>query len=214
MSVGRLQKEYKMILKDPIPYVYITPEPENWHVWHFIIHSLPDDSPYRYGIYYGELILPTNYPMAPPSIKVHTPNGRFEPGKKICTSMTSYHPESWSPIWTISTIMSGFISFMLSEERSTGCIRTSNSVRVQLAKESLEYNDRFPQYKLLLSEKVEKIMCRRAEESALGSDGADGGQVGDLKNQGNRASNYLVLASLVVIVIAWVYVSQIKSANS
>ena len=214
MAVGRLQKEYKMIEQDPIPFVYITPEPENWHVWHFILHSLPDDSPYSQGIYYGELILPSTYPMAPPSIKVHTPNGRFEPGKKICTSMTSYHPESWSPIWTISTIMSGFVSFMLSEERSTGCIRTSTGVRRQLAKESVEYNERFPQYKRLLSERTEKIMCIRAQESALGSDGADGGQAGDLKNRRNRTGNYVFLASLVVVVLGWVIVSQIKSANS
>lgn len=28
-----------------------------------------------------------------------TPNGRFETGKKICLSITGYHPEFWQPAW-------------------------------------------------------------------------------------------------------------------
>lgn len=28
------------------------------------------------------------------------PNGRFEVGKKICLSISAYHPETWQPSWS------------------------------------------------------------------------------------------------------------------
>jgi len=43
--------------------------------------------------------------MQPPDIKMMTPNGRFEVGKKICTTFTSFHKESWSPIYDFVGIM-------------------------------------------------------------------------------------------------------------
>ena len=30
---------------------------------------------------------------------VAQPNGRFELNKKICLSISSYHPENWKPTW-------------------------------------------------------------------------------------------------------------------
>lgn len=34
-----------------------------------------------------------------------TPSGRFEPGKRLCLSMSDFHPESWNPAWKVSTIL-------------------------------------------------------------------------------------------------------------
>ena len=49
--------------------------------------------------------------MKPPSIQLLTPSGRFEVGKKICLSATSFHPEHWQPAWGIRTIIEALIAF-------------------------------------------------------------------------------------------------------
>ena len=45
----------------------------------------------------GRMVFPTDYPFKPPDIYFLTPNGRFEIGKKICLSITSFHQEEWRP---------------------------------------------------------------------------------------------------------------------
>mmetsp|Transcript_13434 Transcript_13434/g.25305 ORF Transcript_13434/g.25305 Transcript_13434/m.25305 type:complete len:203 (-) Transcript_13434:8-616(-) len=145
-GLNRLIREYKMIQKDPIPFVITVPMPTNWFVWHFVIYDLPEDSPFFGGIYHGELKFASNYPMSPPSIIVHTPNGRFKPGERICTSMSDFHPETWSPIWRVSSILSGLVSFMQSDERSTGCVASSDAYKRTSAKQSIEYNLRQPRF--------------------------------------------------------------------
>lgn len=71
----------------------------------------PPDSSYAGGEYYGVLLFPAEYPFKPPGIKVgvfvhfavmpdlqiasskmYTPSGRFQPDKKICFSMSDFHP--------------------------------------------------------------------------------------------------------------------------
>ena len=71
----------------------------------------PPDSPYAGGEYHGQLLFPAEYPFKPPGIKVCgelvlwdrelieslqmlTPSGRFYPDKKICFSMSDFHPGS------------------------------------------------------------------------------------------------------------------------
>jgi len=73
-----------------------------------------------------------------------TPSGRFAPNTAICasclalsslagpadadalslplagTSMSNFHPGSWNVSWSIETILVGLLSFMLSEEITTG----------------------------------------------------------------------------------------------
>ena len=34
-----------------------------------------------------------------------TPSGRFEVNKKICLSISSFHPETWQPSWGIRTAL-------------------------------------------------------------------------------------------------------------
>jgi hypothetical protein len=39
----------------------------------------------------------TDYPFKPPGIMILTPNGRFDTGKRLCLSMSDYHPEVTRP---------------------------------------------------------------------------------------------------------------------
>ena len=76
----------------------------------------PPDTPYAEGYYHGKLIFPSDYPMNPPEIYMMTPSGRFEVNTTLCLSISSYHPEHWSPMWTIATIVRGLlfiISYLL-----------------------------------------------------------------------------------------------------
>ncbi len=82
--------------------------------WHFTVRG-PPDSDFATGVYHGRIILPTEYPMKPPSIIMLTPNGRFEVNKKICLSISGHHPESWQPSWSIRTALLAIIGFMPTE---------------------------------------------------------------------------------------------------
>lgn len=111
----------------------------------------PPDSPYAGGYYHGVLTFPRDYPFRPPSIRMLTPNGRFQtnfryliyifnldftficefildlalfPLKskntkidifrfRLCLSISDYHPDTWNPAWTVSTILTGLLSFMV-----------------------------------------------------------------------------------------------------
>lgn len=81
----------------------------------------------------GKIIFPKEYPMKPPGIEMVTPNGRFACNKRICMSMSDYHPETWNPAWCCETIILGLISFMISDELTTGCVRTSDAEKRKLA---------------------------------------------------------------------------------
>ncbi|KAJ1506291.1 Ubiquitin-conjugating enzyme E2 J1 [Coelomomyces lativittatus] len=81
---------------------------------HFTIRG-PPDTPYVNGLYHGKLILPHDYPFRPPEIVFLTPSGRFEINKKICLSVTNFHPETWQPAWGLRTFMIGITSFMTVE---------------------------------------------------------------------------------------------------
>ena len=69
-----------------------------------------------------------------------TPNGRFKPNENICMSFTKFHPESWSPLWTIEMMLLGLISFMLEDQSTTGSIVTTNHHKIILAKNSMQFN--------------------------------------------------------------------------
>ncbi|CAF2496778.1 unnamed protein product [Rotaria sp. Silwood2] len=120
----RLQSEYRRLMKDPIPYLTAQPLSSNLLEWRFVVRG-PNDTPYHGGIYQGKIIFPFEYPFKPPSIYMLTPNGRFQTNKSLCLTITSYHPDSWNPSWSISSILNGFLSFMCDTSPTHGSIQTN-----------------------------------------------------------------------------------------
>ncbi|XP_071039606.1 ubiquitin-conjugating enzyme E2 J1-like [Parasteatoda tepidariorum] len=98
-------------LRYPTSEYHAQPLEDNLFEWHFTL-SGPPNTEFEGGIYHGRITLPPDYPMKPPSIILLTPNGRFETNKKICLSISGYHPESWQPSWSIRTALLAIIGFL------------------------------------------------------------------------------------------------------
>lgn len=60
---------------------------------------------------------------------MHTPSGRFQPSTRLCLSISDFHPKSFNPAWEVSTILIGLLSFMTSEEMTTGSVGATEAER-------------------------------------------------------------------------------------
>ncbi|PPQ92313.1 hypothetical protein CVT25_008519 [Psilocybe cyanescens] len=152
----RLSKEYVAMQREPPPFVWAAPDEKNILTWNFLIRG-PPDSPFSGGEYHGVLLFPSEYPFKPPGIKMFTPSGRFQPDKKICFSMSDFHPGSWNPAWSVATILTGLLSFMLSDEMTTGSVTSSEPHKRAFAARSHSWNiqqnrfkEAFPEYSSLI----------------------------------------------------------------
>jgi ubiquitin-conjugating enzyme E2 J1 len=138
-AIKRLMKEVASMDASPSPYFIAYPMEDNMFQWHFTMRG-PADSPYEQGLYHGKLLLPPNYPFAPPDVVLLTPNGRFELNKKICVSITSYHPENWNPTFNIVTVLAALRDFMSTPgNNAIGAIEYAEDVRKRMAAESVDY---------------------------------------------------------------------------
>jgi hypothetical protein len=70
--------------------------------------------------------------------------------------MSDFHPESWNPGWGVGTILVGLMSFMTSEEITTGSIKTSEADKKKFAFASHDFNSK------------EKMACELFADSQTG----------------------------------------------
>jgi len=169
-AITRLKKDYIKLIKDPIPYAIAVPLSSNILEWHYVVTGAPD-TPYEGGYYHGKLIFPHDFPFRPPSIYMITPNGRFQVNTRLCLSISDYHPDTWNPSWTVSTIIMGLISFMNENSHTLGALNTSEGDKRQLSRRSRETNLRNNQFCEIFPELAESIKRELDEENrALGND--------------------------------------------
>lgn len=138
-AVLRLQQDYINLNKDPVPYIRAEPVPWNILEWHYVITG-PENSPYYSGMFHGSLVFTQQYPFKPPSIYMRTPNGRFQTNRRLCLSISDYHPDEWNPAWSVSSILTGLLSFMLEDTSALGTMVTLRKEKLQFAYDSLEFN--------------------------------------------------------------------------
>jgi ubiquitin-conjugating enzyme E2 J2 len=164
--VKRLQKEFRALCKEPVPHVVARPSPSDILEWHYVLEG-SEGTPFAGGFYYGKIKFPPEYPFKPPGISMTTPNGRFMTQKKICLSMSDFHPESWNPMWSVSSILTGLLSFMMDNSPTTGSVTTSVADKRQLAKSSLAFNCKNVAFRKLFPEYVEKHEEQKASEKPV-----------------------------------------------
>lgn len=138
-TIRRINREIQEIQSNPSLHWTIQSIGDNILEWHFTIRG-PPGTEFANGLYHGRLLLPFNYPFAPPSIMLLNPNGRFETNRKICLSISNYHPELWQPAWGIRTIMEGLRSmFPTPSDGAIGGLDWPSDLRSKLAIESQEW---------------------------------------------------------------------------
>ena len=69
-----------------------------------------------------------------------TPNGRFKTDTRLCLSISDYHPDTWNPAWSVATILTGLLSFMLERSPTLGSIESTEADKKRLAARSHEFN--------------------------------------------------------------------------
>lgn len=129
-------KEATELASQPSADYYAEPLESNLFEWHFTLRGPPAPSPYAGGIYHGRIVLPSQYPLRPPSFRFLTPTGRFEVNREICLSISDHHEDTWQPAWGIRTALVAMRSFMVTDAGGqVGGLECTKEVRERMAKE-------------------------------------------------------------------------------
>ncbi len=160
----------------------------------------PPDTPYHNGQYYGVLVFPADYPFKPPAIKMITPSGRFQCNTRLCLSISDFHPKSWNPSWQVSTILTGLVSFMTSEEMTTGGISTPSAARQGYAVDSRKANNANPTFRREFPEIAEQntkelkqlalLFAQNTSSPATSTNTTMSNRTKDIGNKDGDSGNY------------------------
>ena len=89
--------------------------------------------------------------------------------------MSDFHPESWNPMWSVSTILTGLYSFMLESSPTLGSVEATPAQRRKFAAQSLEFNCANETFRGLFPDLVELHEERRKAAAEAGdAPGGDG----------------------------------------
>lgn len=75
-----------------------------------------------------------------------------QPDRKLCTSFSDFHAGSWNPAWSVATILTGLLSFMVSDEMTTGGMRSSDADKKRFAAESHAWNLKNQKFRTIFPE--------------------------------------------------------------
>jgi ubiquitin-conjugating enzyme E2 J2 len=123
-----------------------------------------------------------------------TPSGRFQTNTKLCLSMSDFHPESWNPLWSVGTILTGLLSFMSEDGTTTGSIQTTSEEKKAFARSSMAFNCKNPTFRKLFPDLVDKYESKASTSSADvdagGEEEEEGGKERALeKDEGKEAGS-------------------------
>ncbi|CAH3107996.1 unnamed protein product [Porites lobata] len=205
-AASRLRQDYLRIVKDPVPYITALPLPSNILEWHYVVRG-PENTPYTGGYYHGKLVFPKDFPFKPPRIFMITPNGRFKVNTRLCLSISDFHPDTWNPAWSVSTILTGLLSFMVETSPTLGSIDTSEFQKRQLATMSGPFNLKDKIFCELFPDIVEEILAKmkergeeREEQNLTQNSGNVKGGVAGATREGNNGLISSTLVNICVII--------------
>lgn len=202
---ARLRQDYMRIKKDPVPYVIgAEPLPSNILEWHYCIKG-PEQSLYEGGYYHGKLVFPKDFPFKPPKIIMITPNGRFKTHTRLCLSISDFHPDTWNPAWSVATILTGLLSFMLETAPTLGSIETTDYQKRHFAGQSLEYNLKDKTFCDLFPDIAEEIHNKlEAERQVQGVNQTEEVKKTKDEDTNNQNSNNFLSGSMIANLIVFV----------
>ncbi|PAV84709.1 hypothetical protein WR25_02257 isoform C [Diploscapter pachys] len=162
-------------------------------------------------MYHGKLVFPANFPFRPPAIFMMTPSGRFQTNTRLCLSISDYHPDTWNPAWTVSTIITGLLSFMNDNQPTLGSLTSTDEEKQRFAKLSKAYNLRDSKFCRLFPDIAEQIRKEIAENRVNEDRSAQ-----ETPNRPRETtsgysallSNLIALAGCVILAYAVKYVVQ------
>lgn len=124
------------------------------------------------------------------------------------------HPESWNPLWSVSTILAGLFSFMVENGQTYGSIETTTRQKEQFARDSMYFNVKDKMFCELFPERVAAHKEKVALLGAQGGGGAGSGGGGGALSRGGGAGGddtgegvggswlYVVILAAVVAVLS------------
>ena len=193
--------------KKPLEGIRAEPLESNLLEWHYVLEGAKA-SPYEGGLYHGKLLFPQDYPFKPPGIMMCTPNGRFEINRKLCLSMSDFHPEQWNPLWSVGTILMGLYSFMQEATSTHGSITTSTAAKRKYSLTSLEFNCKDQNFKELFPDLYEvykkQVIAKNAAVASGTATGCSGSSVASNEN-GQSAIGQENLGFIVLFLIATLF---------
>jgi len=215
-ALNRLRQDYLRLKRDPVPYIVAEPLPSNILEWHYIVRG-PEASPYEGGFYHGKLKFPPEFPFRAPSIYMITPNGRFKTNTRLCLSISDFHPDTWNPAWSVGTILTGLLSFMLEKSPTLGSIETSDAEKRRLAVRSLEFNmkdklvaDLFPEafeeMKTTHEMRLKTLESSGIQAKILCATSSSGGSQGSSSNYHNAIATAAVVIGFAIFAYSVKYV--------
>ncbi|XP_019617325.1 PREDICTED: ubiquitin-conjugating enzyme E2 13-like [Branchiostoma belcheri] len=113
---SRVQKELAALRKSPPLGIQVSLPSDNLHEWEAVIPG-PQDSLYKGGKFKVRLLLPENYPLAPPVVHFLTPIYHLNVSQacgQVCLRFLS--EDEWVAGGTIEQVLSALFSLMIRPE--------------------------------------------------------------------------------------------------
>jgi ubiquitin-conjugating enzyme E2 J2 len=150
-----MHAQFKKALEGNSPYIKFAMSKESCCTWYILIHGVEgDEGEYIGGEYLCKLVAPARFPFEPPEFYFMTPNGVYEPNKKVCISIGEFHKDNYASTMGMlgfaTELVSGMIGwrFLHAQGGGIAIIETSVEHKKMLAVKSKEFNERFEESKL------------------------------------------------------------------
>ena len=109
-NIGRINRELKNIIKDlPDNCSAGISGPDIYH-WQAVIPG-PSDTPYQDGVFYLNIYIPEDYPLAPPKVNFETRIYHCNINSNGAISLDILN-DNWSPALRISTLIVSITSLL------------------------------------------------------------------------------------------------------
>ncbi|XP_078593170.1 ubiquitin-conjugating enzyme E2 D4-like isoform X2 [Branchiostoma floridae x Branchiostoma japonicum] len=113
---SRVQKELAALRKSPPLGIQVSLPSDDLHVWEAVIPG-PDDSLYKGGKFKIQILLPENYPLAPPIVRFVTPIYHLNVSQssgQVCLRFLA--EDEWVAGGTIEQVLNALFSLLIRPE--------------------------------------------------------------------------------------------------